>query len=319
MMKAFAKTWLYQSGVTLHLMRRCRQPWVLMLHGIDPDDLPVEAFRKLLDFCARHFQPVALTDLLERPSEWAERIKRLGKPLVALTFDDGLRNNLLLGAPELRARNIPATFYICPGQIDRSAWVWTYELRARLAGWDRHALEPFLRAACPACEGDLERFVRFLKGASPTVLATLLEMVWQATPDFRPSARQRDAFDLMTWDEVRQLKDPLFSIGSHTLTHQTLETGSAAEFEVEIGTACQRIEQEGVARPADFCYPDGRYCVEAVEIVKEYHRSAVTTRAAVVPTALDRCLIPRVGGVPSLAEMAWRLVLAARAKAPVNR
>lgn len=318
-MKAFAKTWLYQSGVTLHLMRRCRQPWVLMLHGIDPDDLPVEAFRKLLDFCARHFQPVALVDLLESHSQSAARSTRVGKPLVALTFDDGLRNNLLLAAPELRARHIPATFYICPGQMDRSAWVWTYELRARLADWDKQALESFLTAACPACQGDLERFVRFLKASSPAGLASLLEKVWQATPDFRPSARQRDAFDLMTWDEVRQLKEPLFSIGSHTLTHQTLETGSAAEFEFEIGTACDRMEQEALARPADFCYPDGRYCAEAVEIVRKHHRSAVTTRAAVVPAVLDRCLIPRVGGVPSLAEMAWRLVRAARAKAPLSR
>jgi peptidoglycan/xylan/chitin deacetylase (PgdA/CDA1 family) len=319
MMKAFAKSWLYRSGVTLQLMRRCRQPWVLMLHGIDPDDLPVEAFRRLLEFCGRHFEPVALADLLELPAQGAESTKWVGKPLVALTFDDGLRNNLLLAAPELRSRNIPATFYICPGQIDRSAWIWTYEVRARLADWDQRALEPFLRAACPASEGDLERFVRCLKASSPTVLASLLEKVWQATPDFRPSARQRDAFDLMTWDEVRQLKDPLFSIGSHTLTHQTLETGSAAEFELEIGTACNRIGQEGLAHPADFCYPDGRYCAEAIEIVRKHHRSAVTTQAAVVPTGFDRWLIPRVGAVPSLAEMAWRLIRAARAKAPLDR
>jgi len=312
MMKALAKEWLFRSGLTLHLMQRCRKPWVLMLHGIDADDLPLDAFQRLLSFCSTYFQPMPLAELLKRNGTQRSHELGPGKPAVALTFDDGLRNNALLAAPALIAHQIPATFYICPGQIDRTAWIWTYEVRARLASLEAQAARQLMLTCMPSCAGELEAFVTSLKKSAPAVLAMHLETVWRATADFMPSMRQREAFDLMPWEEVRRLNHPLFSIGSHTLTHQTLEAGTVTDFEREVGGACDRMVQEGLQRPADFCYPDGRYCAESVEVVRRYHRSAVTTRAAVFADGFDPILMPRIGAAASLGEMTWRLIRAAR-------
>jgi len=48
----------------------------------------------------------------------------LRKRGVAITFDDGYRDNYELAYPVLRAHAAPAIFFLCPGLIDRSTLGW---------------------------------------------------------------------------------------------------------------------------------------------------------------------------------------------------
>src|SRR5438105_930882 len=50
----------------------------------------------------------------------------------AMVFDDGLRSNVRVAYPILRALGIPATFFVCPGLIEERRWLWTHEARRRL-------------------------------------------------------------------------------------------------------------------------------------------------------------------------------------------
>src|SRR5918996_976712 len=50
----------------------------------------------------------------------------------AIIFDDGLRSNVHVAYPMLRALGIPATFFVCPGLIEERRWLWTHEARRRL-------------------------------------------------------------------------------------------------------------------------------------------------------------------------------------------
>src|SRR5688572_61567 len=45
-----------------------------------------------------------------------------GRRRAAITFDDGLRSNMLVAYPILRALGIPATFFVCPGLIEERRW-----------------------------------------------------------------------------------------------------------------------------------------------------------------------------------------------------
>ena len=51
---------------------------------------------------------------------------------IALTFDDGLRNNYTVAYPILARLGTPATFFVCPGLIDGGRWLWNHEARERL-------------------------------------------------------------------------------------------------------------------------------------------------------------------------------------------
>ncbi|MGL4543414.1 MAG: polysaccharide deacetylase family protein, partial [Polymorphobacter sp.] len=91
-----------------------RHGLVLMYHriavpGADPWDLAVSPanFAAHLEVMRRHGQCVSL-------GEFAARIAAADRPrrMIAVTFDDGYRDNLLAGLPALAAHDVPATIFV---------------------------------------------------------------------------------------------------------------------------------------------------------------------------------------------------------------
>src|SRR5687768_5357087 len=98
---------------------------ILVYHGTPAREAAM--LERQLRWLKRRFEIVPLRTLSA-----AARGGAVGR-MVALTFDDGLRNNIAVAYPILRKLEIPATFFVCPGLIDRGAWLWTHEARRRLA------------------------------------------------------------------------------------------------------------------------------------------------------------------------------------------
>ena len=65
----------------------------------------------------------------------------------------------------------------------------------------------------------------------------------QATAGFLPTAAQRDAFDIMNWNDLRSLDRNLITVGSHTLSHPILTKLSGQEIEAEILESRRCLEQ----------------------------------------------------------------------------
>jgi peptidoglycan/xylan/chitin deacetylase (PgdA/CDA1 family) len=87
-------------------------------------------FAAYCDFFARHFRVIPLGEMVRR--------LRAGESVsgcLAITFDDGYLDNLQAAAPELRARGLPACFFVATGFVgtDRQPW-WDREFGAR-AWW----------------------------------------------------------------------------------------------------------------------------------------------------------------------------------------
>lgn len=84
--KSLIKNILHASGIAPGLVRWRADSYVLMFHGVGDSSLPVASFEDILDMLARNFRFGTLEDLL------ATR-RGHSRPMVCLTFDDGLRNN----------------------------------------------------------------------------------------------------------------------------------------------------------------------------------------------------------------------------------
>ena len=78
-----------------------------------------------LAFLGRRCNVVPLTDALRA----LDRDDPLPPRAVALTFDDGYRDQLELAAPMLARLGLPATFFLVPGLLDGTARAW-WELLA---------------------------------------------------------------------------------------------------------------------------------------------------------------------------------------------
>ena len=137
-LKGVAGKLLYESRLYSPLWRD--RAVIALFHRID-DRYPssqitcsTTLFRQFCDFFARHFHVVPLTTLLERLATGADISRHL-----AITFDDGYRDNFTAAAPELRKRNLPATFFLTTDFIgtDVTPW-WDVEhgIQAEWMTWD---------------------------------------------------------------------------------------------------------------------------------------------------------------------------------------
>src|SRR3954464_9429303 len=128
-----------------------RHDRILMYHGTPRAD--AAALARQLRLVSLAFPVVPLEELASG--------KKSARPRVALTFDDGLRNNLEVAYPILRELGLSATFFVCPGLIDGGAWLWNHEARERLLTLDASQLGKL--AAGLGAPADVEQFVDWMK------------------------------------------------------------------------------------------------------------------------------------------------------------
>ena len=219
----------------------------------------------------------------------------------ALIFEDGLRSNIAVAYPILRALGIPATFFVCPGLIEERMWLWTHEARRRLqfAGPRlRGELARELRAPM-----DVEAFVEWMKGQDLPARKRIEAKVREATDSFVPTGVDREEFDLAQWDELRSLDPSIVTVGSHSMTHPILPRLSEAEIEAELRGSRAMLEAK-LDRPVEFfSYPNGDVDWRTLAAARRNYRAAVADKGA----PLDPHLLPNFHLPSGVLRLAWRL------------
>ena len=275
------------TGASAAKARALKIGRILSFHGVGDKIYPAANFESHLRYLTRHFSVVSFATLLERINSPQGLTNE-----IALTFDDGLRNNFTTAYPLLKKFNVPATFFVCPGLIENGRWLWTHEVRARLA---------------LLAEPNIEQVLTEMKALGLKERTAAEDDLRRRTASFKPTEAQRHRYDLMSWDEVRQLDPALISIGSHSLTHPILSTLTGVELAVEIAESRRMLENRLQRAVEFFCYPNGSHNPEVVRLAAVNYRAAVTTEAGFVRPGCDLHQLPRIGITPGLAHLAWRL------------
>lgn len=295
---------LYRTGITPVIARLRGCTSILMLHGVGGQELAADVFEETIVHLKRHFRPLSLAAFvaeLDEPPVAA-------RPAVVLTFDDGLANNVTVAYPILEWHAVPAAFFVCPGLIDQGGWLWTHEMRARLATLD----EPARRTLVPEAPAwSVDAIVQRLKMLAPAGRAQRIEAIRVATPSFAPSAVQRQACDLAIWSQLAALDPTLVTIGSHSSSHDIMIGLDDAQLEREVVGSKVRIETMLGRKVEHFCYPNGDFDAAADARVRATYASALSTRVGVVPSlAPDRHALPRLAVPNDVSSLALRMALA---------
>jgi peptidoglycan/xylan/chitin deacetylase (PgdA/CDA1 family) len=273
-----------------------------MYHGVAQPD--AQALAEQLRYLTRHFKVVSLESMLDR-------IMHGSFPLaheIVLTFDDGLRNNLTVAYPILRGLRLPATMFVCPALVESGAWLWNHEMRCRLQTLAAPELAE-LRMKLLSPGNSVDAIIEWMKTLHLQQRRTAEAIIRQATMSFRPTAAQREAFDIMNWNDLRSFDRELITMGSHTLSHPILTKLSNQEIESEILDSHRFLEQRLERKIDFFCYPNGAYDRRAYQLVQKTYRAAVTTETGVIDgtEGLDVHRLPRIPSAESAALTAWRL------------
>jgi peptidoglycan/xylan/chitin deacetylase (PgdA/CDA1 family) len=186
-----------------------------------------------------------------------------GRPLppraIALTFDDGYRDNLALAVPLLERLGLPATFFLVPGILSGEVRPWW-----ELLGWAfAHSTRPTVRwdgMVLPTAGREGRRSLRGLAerlklldqvGREQTVAELCAHLEPRGEPDC--------ASLFLDWAGARELVRRGFTVGSHSMRHAVLAREAAERQTDDLTAARRQLEQELGLRVRLLAYPNGTF------------------------------------------------------------
>jgi peptidoglycan/xylan/chitin deacetylase (PgdA/CDA1 family) len=202
------------------------------------------------------------------------------RPLLAITFDDGQRDNFEYARPVLAHHRAHASFFVVADATEYNQTLWHDRIAysvASLLTRDRAAAVPHLaELGVTTDEPDPQNAaVARVKRMTPEARdAWLSKVEASAGGDCRPS------WDgMMTWEQLRTMHDEGHEIGSHSRTHAILPLVSDAQLEDEIAGSRRTLREKLGFEIQSFCYPNGDHDDRVVRAVERAgYRHAVTTR-----------------------------------------
>jgi peptidoglycan/xylan/chitin deacetylase (PgdA/CDA1 family) len=267
---------LHQSGAlsaVLKLRAYAPTPWlsILTYHRFPKHDgseafdegvidTSADEFERHLSCLKQHFTFVGIDELCAFAAG-----QSLPRNAIAITFDDGYRDNYEQALPILQRHGCRATFFIATSFISERRVYW----------WDRaaylikHSQRPVIELRYPRylrvnLEQDrhhaIFRLLRFIKASQWLDLERLLSELSEATGVAWTRELELEFAErlLMTWDHVRALRAAGMDVQSHTRSHRILQTLSPAELDWELAGSSQDLQRE-LGEPARaVAYPVGR-------------------------------------------------------------
>ena len=301
-LKSLGHSISFHSGISAVMAKRQGCARILMYHGTAAEG--AQALAAQLRYLARNFKIVSLAAMVARLAQNGAAAPNE----IVFTFDDGLRNNFTVVYPVLRQLQAPATFFVCPELIGSGRWLWSHETRCRLQTLNSDALAD-LRTTLLAANSSVEGIVEWMKTLKRQQRRRAEDLIRLATPDFRSTAAQSEAYDIMDWGELSALDSGLITIGSHTLTHPILTTLTAEEINFELREGRRLLEQKLEREIHFFCYPNGSYDKRVYQAARNNYLAAVTTETGVLSRKdeFDLHRLPRIPSADNPALTAWRL------------
>jgi len=289
------KTATYTGLSALRSALTAHKPRILMYHsiadtpGILPDALNVTpaVFDEQLRSLTAHHTIVPLQRIVDHIRD--------GTPIppraIALTFDDGLLNNLTIAAPLLAKHGATATFYVI-GQSLNHKPLWLHRWYAlHHPAENKHALSALsthLNIPITTVREGVQRLKYHCPADKRDDALDVVERICGKT--FDPTL-----VPLMTPAHLKKLASAGHTIGYHTFSHTPVAGLNPAQAKHELVASKQEAEQHIGVTLDHFAFPFGEpSSLGGHETLKKHYRSAVTTHEAFVTTDADVHALPRL-------------------------
>jgi peptidoglycan/xylan/chitin deacetylase (PgdA/CDA1 family) len=227
------------------------------------DTLTESRFEAQVRWLAARTTVIGLDDLIDIKTGQ----KQSPSSAVVITFDDGFKDTLELAAPILTRHGLTAVVFASVQAVDQRRPILVDELTWRLSKPE----------ALLADEDLPDEIVRLCQGLDTTDIAARHRAVTEATwwlknldPAYQAVILGRlraaapggqDYFDrlYLSWDDLGDLTDQGWEVGSHGLSHANLNFLSGDDLEAELVRSREMIADR-LGRAVDtFCYPYGDY------------------------------------------------------------
>lgn len=300
-----------------------KNSWVLMYHrvdgaAVDPWDLIVspEKFEEQILWLKQNRNILPLDELVDQ-----YLAGRLRKHSIAITFDDGYKDNFTRAAPMLKQYGVPATFFICTEPLFQQKAFWWDELQQIFLEADLPSSFTLTSAATvfqielgkeSSLTPELNRvLLRWRYFQPPSLARTRWYMeIWtemrQWTHERRIHALQEWKEQLgittrpqampMTSDDLKALGgNSIFTIGAHSVTHPALQYLNEEEQVEEMKKSAEALTRFCGHPVRTIAYPYGSYSQQTFALAKQAGFDAgFTTQTQAVHKAKTPLAIGRI-------------------------
>jgi len=240
-------------------------------NGFYPE-ISIHDFEKQVAHLSKNYNVISLDEIVERV---ARRESLRG--CVAITFDDGFRDNYENAYPILKKYNIPATIFLITGDIENETAPWFIKLRYIFMKTEKVFLQTQVNneiISVPMRTREekfvaSERLMRCLKQCSIEDRVRVLDKLYT-------ELEVHDFYELnnlmLTWDQIKEMSENGISFGSHTVNHPVLTRVSLNKAGEEIWESKKVIEEKTGRMVRSFAYPFGKkggYSEEISKILKD--------------------------------------------------
>ena len=246
-------------------------------------------FQKQISYLAAKRTIIPLRKLARHLKENAN----LQKNYVAITFDDGWRDNFDVAYPVLENNNVPATIFLTTDFIGTNTIPWFYQLHQLLAKFklvERESMNRVIMAinqrslisdldAAKITEMnpmDTDRIMEIVKDWKQEVIDDLIENL-KTVGDGKSGISGDRLF--LDWNEIDKMGRDSIYFESHGCSHKIMTKMNKDDVFEELSRSKRIIEEKTGKTVQIFSYPNGNYDPEIASLVEQAgYIAAVATR-----------------------------------------
>jgi peptidoglycan/xylan/chitin deacetylase (PgdA/CDA1 family) len=262
--------------------------------------VPESMFRAQVRWLARHCLVLPVREAVV----WVKSRRRVTRPVVSITFDDGYADNFEIAAPTLDEMGIRGTFFVSTGFAQTGVPLW-FDRAAD--AWVRMSAACQRRMWLRVCEANGENASRGGNGCSSRMWMEGLKVVEADSRDTLVSEAEGmaegtldlSAYRAMTVEQIKGLSVQGHEVGSHTVSHPMLADVDEERLRTELQESRSSLREWSGSEVGGFCYPNG----QVVGRVERAVRAAGYVYACTTRPGLNRrgCVATRLMRIP----MSW--------------
>lgn len=262
-------------------------------HSIPSILVSTRTFEDHLDWIGRHYDYVSLDELAELPDGLSSR----GRPVAAITFDDGYADVHHNAVPILSRKGIPSASFVVTDLVGTRRLQLHDEVYLLISGamrqWQKGnefriddflkslRLDPYvtisLRNHASALDGERDPFRLTRVFLAALTQAELREAIVRLREIAPISEELLEEFRSVSWEELKAMAAQGVTIGSHTKSHVLLVNEADETIAEELQVSKDELERRLGFPIKHFAYPDGRFNTTAVnEVSTAGYHSAYT-------------------------------------------
>jgi peptidoglycan/xylan/chitin deacetylase (PgdA/CDA1 family) len=273
-----------------------------------------QTFREHMEILSREYHPITLEDLRLFIAEE----KDVPRHSVVVTFDDGYADNREIAAPILEHCGISGVFYVGVGPIDDAAVPWFCRLRYAFNVSKKDTIFDFREGRQRPFKEPADRHAAFLSASQRCACLTRSKQddaLREIEKELAVCPLEPKDCPMMTWDQVRELRQHGHAVGSHTVTHPNLAQVSAEEVQYELGESKRRLEAVLGEPVIHFSYPSPILQPHHTEQTRKVsgqlgYKIAFTCTSGAVKAKDEPLATRRIAAARDNTEFRWNLELA---------